>query len=356
MNRRAQGKKIGIGLLAGMALVLTAIVSGCGANKAAPVAKGDARISVSIVRPQKKSVRRELILNGTIRTENEVQVVAETQGKVLRVFSDTGSRVEQGEVLVQIDDELKQSSYATAQAAYDKSKADWNRAQDLFTQKVISDSDRQGVKLAYATAESQLLMARRDFENARVRAPQGGVITQRFVSVGSMLTTGAPVAHIVDTDNLKMTVQVGERDVLKIRKGMSVDIDSDLYPGIVFSGRVSAISPQGDSALTFPVEIALKSDSRKPLYDGMSARAHVNLGERTILAIPRAALAGAYQTPQVYVARDGIARLVSIATGAEYDTDIEVLEGLDEADRIVTEGLNNLNDGASINVAEAVNQ
>ncbi len=355
MNRQGIAGRIGWGLLA---LAVTVAASGCGAGKdsAAPAPKAESKVSVAVAHPTKKNVQGALTLSGTIHAQNEVQVVAETQGKVVAVYTDTGKRVATGDVLVQIDDELKQATYRTAQASFDKSKSDWSRAQDLFAQKVISDSDREGIKLAFANAESQLLMARRDLENARVRAPLSGVVTQRFVTVGSMLGGGAPVVHIVDTENLKMTIRVGERDILKIQKGMAVDIDSDLYPGVVFSGRVSAISPQGDSALTFPVEIVLKGNAGKPLYDGMSARAHVNLGSRSIIAIPRASLSGDYQKPQVYVAKDGIARLTDIVTAGEFGTDIEVLKGLEESDLVVTGGQNNLSDGASVLVTEGDKQ
>lgn len=353
MDQRKRSMGNWAGRTALVALALTAVVSGCAANKgAASAAKESDKVvvPVSVANPQKKTVQGELSFNGTLHAENEVRVVAETQGKVVKVFVDTGSRVSKGDSLVQIDDELKQSAYTTAQAAYDKSKSDWDRAQDLFAQKVISDSDRQGAKLAFANAESQLLQARRDFENAKVRAPLGGVVTQRFVSVGSMLAGGAPVANIVDADDLKMTIQVGERDVLKIRAGQLVKIDSDLYPDAPFTGRVSAVSPKGDSALTFPVEIALKNDRAKPLYDGMSGKARIGLGSKSILAIPRASLVGD-QSAQVYVVEGGLAKLRSISVGGEYGTDVEVLKGLTESDQVVVDGLNNLSDGASVTVS-----
>jgi membrane fusion protein, multidrug efflux system len=355
MNRRKKGMKIGMGLLAGMALALTAMATGCGASKTAAVTttKSDVKISVSTTHPQKKSVQGELVLNGTIHAENEVQVVSETQGKVTQVFVQVGSHVAKGDILAQIDDDLKKAALDSAQAAFDKSKADWDRAQDLYAQKVISDQDRQGLKLQFANTSSQLKNAKRDLENTKVTAPQDGVVTQKSVSVGSMLSPGAPVAYLVDTANLKLTVQIGEKEILKIKEGMKVSIDSDLYPGVRFSGTVSGISPKGDSALTFPVEIALKSDPRKPLYDGMSAKAHINLGQRMILAIPRVSLVGSYQKPQVYLVENGVAKLVSIVAGGEYGTDFEALDGLSPNDDVVTDGQNNLFDGALVSIVKA---
>jgi membrane fusion protein, multidrug efflux system len=322
---------------------------GAGADKS----KG-AAIAVALSKPQAKTVQGELVLNGILHAEDEVQVVAETQGKVTGVFVQVGSRVAKGDLLAQIDDELKKASFDTAQAAFDKSKADWARAQDLYAQKVITDVDRQGLKLAFASANAQFVMAKRDLENARVTAPQAGVVTKTSVSVGSILGPGASVAYIVDAANLKMTVQVGEREVLKIKAGMKVEVDSDLYPGSSFQGTVSGVSPKGDSALSFPVEIRLATDPRRPLYDGMSAKARIDLGSRTILAIPRSSLVGSYQKPQAYLARGGSAKLVDITVGGEYGTDLEVLGGLSASDDVVVDGQNNLYDGAPVAVVGAV--
>lgn len=336
---------------------LAIAVTGCAESHAETPKNAIARqagsgISVIAAHPERKTVRGTLAVSGSIRAETEVSVVAETQGKAVAVYATAGKRVEKNDVLAQIDDELKASALKTAQAMYDKSKSDWTKAQDLFTQKVISDSDLQGAKLAFANADSQLLAAKKDYENAKVRAPIAGIVSEKNVTVGSMLAPGSPVATIVDIDDLKMTVQVGERDILKIRKGMSAEITTDFYPGEVFKGTVSSVSPKGDAALTFPVEIALKSDAQKPLYDGMSATASVNLESKSILALPRAALVGERQSPQVYVVEKGKAKTVSVLTGGEYGTSIEILKGLDETDLIVTEGQNNLSDGAAVTVVE----
>jgi membrane fusion protein, multidrug efflux system len=345
--------------LAALFLGVGVLLASCSAAKkpvpgpeaaAAMDAERGSRVSVSVLNPQSKAVQGHLVLNGTIRADNEVQVLAETGGKVVKVYVDTGARVSKGDVLVQIDDELKQAAFETAQAAFEKSQSDWKRAQGLYAQKVISDVELQGTRLAFISAKSQLITSRKDLDHAKVVAPIAGVVTQKLVNEGTVLSVNSAVAHIVDTQDLKLVLQVGERDVLKIRKGMPVQIDSDLYPGSTFPGRVSAISPKGDAAMTFPVEIKLTSDARKPLYDGMSARAHVDLGERTIVALPRTSLVNSYQKPQVFVIRGGVARLVDVVIGGEYGTEVDVISGLTAADQVVTSGQNNLIDGQGVDV------
>jgi len=332
-----------------------ALATSCSARKSpeaeAPADKApEQRVSVAVTEPKGKTVEGLLSLNGTIHSENVLTVVSETQGKVVRVYAQTGARVSKGDVLVQIDDELKQAAYATAQASFDKSKADWIRAQELYTQKVIADADLAAAKLAYASAESQLKVCRRDLENAKVRTALSGVVSARFVNEGTVLGSGKEVAEIVDTQNFKLVVNIGERDVMKVRNGMQVKIETDTYPDAVIAGTVSAISPKGDTALSFPVEIKIKADPKRPLFDGMSASVGINLGKRNILALPRASLVSSYQNPQVFVVRDGAAYLVNVTVGGEYGTDFELISGLKPGDQVVVSGQNNLNDGQLVEI------
>jgi len=342
--------------MAALAMAGSSLMLGCTGRAGAAPARGDAAaenataVAVAAERPQMKTVQGRLALNGTIRADSEVQVIAETEGRVVKVYFQNGDRVNKDDPLVLIDDELKKAAFETAQASFDKSSADWKRAQDLFAQKVISEAELQGVKLGYASAKFQLTSSRRDLENARVKAPISGVVTQKLVNEGAVLSRNAAVAHIVDAQHLKICVQVGERDVLKIKERMGVTIESDLYPGVTFQGRVTAICPKGDSSLTFPVEIAFTSDPRAPLYDGMSAKISIELGTRSILALPRTSLVNSYQKPQVFVVRQGKATLVDIVGGSEYGTDLEVLGGLAPEDLVVTSGQNNLSEGQRVDV------
>ncbi|HNY18404.1 MAG TPA: hypothetical protein PKL75_13230, partial [Treponemataceae bacterium] len=110
------------------------------------------------------------------------------------------------------------------------------------------------------------------------------------------------------------------------------------------------VSPKGDASLSFPVEIKIKSTAKRPLYDGMSAHVGINLGKRSIVAIPRASLVGSFQKPEVYVVREGVAHLAEVTVGGEYGTDLELLTGLSNDDQVVVNGQNNLADGMAVDV------
>jgi len=333
------------------ALALVAVVS-CAAPKTEtkPLSTEGVKVTVGVSKPQWKTELGVLSINGEIHAKDVVQVLSETQGKVLKVRVDVGSPVAPGDVLVEVEDDVRLANLESAQASFDKTKADWDRAQQLFAQNVISETDRQGIHLTFVNAQAQLVSARRDYENTKIRAPIGGLVTERSVSVGTMVTPGTAVARVIDITRLKLQVPIGENDVLRIKKGQAVAIEANQYPGQPFSGTVFAISPESSSARTFPVEIDLKNDPGKPLYDGMLGTAKIDLGKRSVFTIPRVAVVGSVQKPQVFVIQNGTAHLKDLVVGSEFGTDIEVVNGLGETEQVVTSGQNNLDEGSEVTI------
>jgi RND family efflux transporter MFP subunit len=308
------------------------------------------KVTVTVSQPQWTTKDEVLTVSGEIHAKDEVQVVAETTGKVTVVNVDAGSRVTKGDILAQMEDEVKQANLVSSQVNYDKAKSDWDKAQQLFAEKVISDSDLQTNRLALANATAQLTTVRKDFEDTKVRSPLTGIVTEKNVSVGVMLSPGLPVARVIDISQLKLVVSIAENSILKLRKGQPVSIEATPYPGKVFSGSVFAISPKSSSSLIFPVEIDMKNDSETPLYDGMLATAKISLGKRSLWSIPRVCIVGSLQKPQVFVIETGKARLKNILVGSDFGTDIEVIQGLDKSDQVVVNGQNNLDDGSAVEI------
>jgi len=354
MIQKKEGRRRWLLSTLGGTALLAVVACGAPQPEAKPKTTEGVRVTVTVARPQWKAEQGVLSINGEIHAKDVVQVVSETQGKVVHVNVDVGVTVAKGDVLAEVDDEVKSANLASAQASFDKTKADWDRAQQLFTQSVISETDRQGVHLAFVNAQAQLVSARREYENTKIRAPLAGVVTEKSVSVGTMVSPGTSVARVIDITRLKLLVPLGENDVLRIKKGQPVAIEANQYPGQPFTGTVFSISPESSSALTFPVEIDLKNDPGKPLYDGMLGTAKIDLGKRTVFTIPRAAVVGSVQKPQVFVVQNGVAHGKDVVVGGEFGTDIEVVSGLAESDQVVTSGQNNLDEGAEVAVVPGV--
>lgn len=309
---------------------------------------------VTVQKAEKKDLSTSFSLTGTIVANNDVNILSETSGRVLKIFFDAGDYKPAGAVLAQVDDELKSAALTSAEANYEKSKKDFERIQNLFQQKSATEAQLDAAKLGYATAESQFIVARRQFEDTKIKTPIAGYITMRNIDVGSMVQ-GAPqptlIANMVDISKLKVKLNVSEIYAFAIKKGDAVNITTDVYPGVTFTGRIESISSKSDEAHTFPVEITLANQSAHPLKAGIFARVDFNVSKQAnYIVIPREAVVGSVKVPQVFVVENGIVKLRNITVGGEAGTLVQVLNGLNEGETVVVNGQNNLVDNLKVEI------
>jgi len=308
-----------------------------------------ADVPVSVVTARKQNLASSISLVGTINANNDVNVISETQGAVRQVFSSVGKSVAPGTVLVQVEDDIPKSSLATAEINYQKSKRDFERSETLFQENSISSAQLDAVRLAMKAAENQLEIARRQLQNTSIRSPIAGTVNTRFVDVGTMVQPGTPVANIVDIRTLKVKVNVSEREAFQLKPGDVVEVTTDVYPGRKFQAHVDNIALKADEAHTYPVEIKLGNSAAAPLKAGMFCRiAFTSTRATEAMAIPRMSLVGSVRNAAVFVVRGKIALMQPIVVGKQTNEYLEVLNGLNEGDTVVTSGQNNLVDSARV--------
>lgn len=307
------------------------------------------KVNVSVVPAAATTIKDGLVIVGTVQANNDITVLSETQGRTIRVFVKTGDRVSAGSPIAQVDDELKQAAFTTAKVNYEKAKKDLQRVESLYKEKNLSESDLENARLAASAAEAQYIVAKRTLSDTKITAPISGIITDRFINTGSMVAPGTPIAGIVDISTLKVKVNLPESDVFKIRAGESVNLFTDVYPGVQFSGKIETISSKADNAHTYPVEIRLSNSGKNPLKAGMFARVEFfSVGNRTALSVPRTSIISSIRNPQVYVVENNTAKLRDIVVGKQSGNMVEVLSGLKEGESVVVNGQNNLSDNVKV--------
>ncbi len=335
-------------------IILCAVLSllpGCGKKEDIRESSMGTDVPVSVATVKRQKLESSLSLVGNINASADVNVIAETQGTVTRVFVKVGSPVRPGTVLVQVDDEIPRSTQAAAEINHQKAQRDYERAEELYTQNSISTSQLDATRLAMKAAENQLDIARRQLENTRIKSPIGGTVNARYVDLGTMVQQGKAVANVVDINTLKVRVNVSEREAFQVKPADKVDITTDVYPGVVFSGTIDNIASKSDEAHTYPIEIVVENSTRHPLKAGLFARiAFKSIAPIESLAIPRMALIGSIKDAQVFVVRGSVAILHPVVIGRQSTDLYEVASGLAEGDTVVVSGQNNLVDQARIQV------
>jgi len=307
--------------------------------------------SVSVITASKQNVTERFTSIGTVSAINDVAIISETQGRVVKVYAEVGEYKKAGSVLIEVDSELKEAAYKAAKVSYEKAKNDLARFEELYKEKSISDSQMEQARWAFQTSEAQYVVARRQLSDTKITTPISGIVTARNVNIGSFVQ-GAPqstlVANVVDISKLKVKLNVAEKDVFRLKSGNKVDVTTDIFPNTVFTGVISTISPKGDEAHTYPVEIVM-DNSKQQLKAGMFAHITFNPQASTnALVIPREAVVGSMKNAKIYVVKNNVANLRSITTGKSFGTSVEVLQGLNEGESVVVNGQNNLKDNANV--------
>jgi RND family efflux transporter MFP subunit len=185
-----------------------------------------------------------------------------------------------------------------------------------------------------------------------VKAPISGTVNKRMIEKGSFLAPGAPIAEITDISSLKMIVKVAETEILKIKEGQKVKIQTEVHPNLDYAGIVKNISVKADNSKRYEVEIALANNAQNPLKAGMFGTAYFDFGASgKALMIPRKAIIGSLRDAKVYIAQtNNTAQLRTIKVGMVKGDKIEVIEGIAEGENIIITGQINLQDGAKISV------
>ncbi len=297
-----------------------------------------------------------LSLIGTVIGNNDVNVTAEVTGRVTKCLIKVGQHVNAGDLLFQIDDEVRLAQLKTAEANFDKAQKDSARTRFLVSEKSMSAAQWDQIDLQYKLAEQQLVLARRAYNDTRIKAPISGVVTARMIDVGAMVNNvqnGTIVCNIVDISKVKVKLQVAERDVVVLKEGDVVDVNTEVFPGENFKGTITSIGAKGDEAHTYPVEVTITNNSKNQLRPGMFARVAFNHEQLSAsLVIPREAIVGSVRDAHVYVVESGVAHLRAVVLGEDNNGKIRVVSGLKSGESVVVVGQNTIADGASVSVAQ----
>jgi len=308
-------------------------------------------VSVNVADVKRMAADRTLSLVGTLATDNQLNIAAETEGKLVSFNCETGQSKEKGAVIGVIDDKIKKLAVQSAKINADKAQKDLNRIEKLYKGGTSSEQELDNARTAYDNAKNQLEQAEKQLAYTKILAPISGVITQKLVEEGAYINKGNPVAYIVNISKLKVQLNVSESNVYYLKTGQGVKITTDVYPGVEFDGKISFISPKGDASHNYPVEVEIKNNSRHQLKAGTFVNVLIQVsGASNELYIPREALLGSVQDASVYVAQNDKVVIRKIVVGRQTNESLEVKSGLSEGEKVVTNGQVNLSDNKQIKI------
>lgn len=290
--------------------------------------------------------------NGNFEAKQQLDFPAENSGRVINVLVDEGDHVHKGQVLATIKGEQLSIMLQSAKASYDNAKADLQRYESAFATGGVTKQQVDNAKVALANAKAQYEQTRVNLGDTSVKSSINGIVNSRNIEPGSVVSPGTVLFELVDVSSLKLKVNVPESQVATLKLGTTVKVTASVYPDKEFSGKVTFIAPKGDTSLNFPVEITIANNPNNELKAGMYGSVVFGTASKQpeVLSIPRTAFVGGVGNNQVFVVKDGAAKLTKVVAGRIFGDTVEVLNGLTAGEVVVTSGQINLTDGSKVEV------
>lgn len=356
-------KYMAISLFA-ICLPILLINSGCGKKEDGK--KTAERVINVITQPaEKKSLRPYVEAVGTLIPYEEVTISSEVDGRVTNVSSDEGSVVSKGALLATIDDTdytlaVKQSEAALRQAEVSlaNTKNEHTRKSALNKEGLITkeEFDVISTRLSLAEAEVEKVktlvdISKQRLSKTRIYSPIAGVVKEKKVSSGDNARNGTNLFTIIQTNPLKLTFTVSERDAGKLQTGQDISFKVDSFNDRKFNGRLSLIYPNlDDKARTLRAEAVVQNPGGV-LKPGLFVRVTQYTGQlKGAIVVPVTALLYEADQVKVFTVEGDISKEKIVKTGIRHEDLMEVVEGLKQGENVVLVGQQNLSEGIKVRV------
>lgn len=307
---------------------------------------------VSVTQPQYQPVRDEVRVVATLQAPDSVAVTTEVSGRVVVLNLQPGQRVEQGDLLVRLDDRQARADLQVIEAQLADARRQLDRALRLRSNNSISQSQVDELRTALDVAIAQREAARVRLNNHRIEAPFAGVVGLSDVTQGAYLQSGTSLATLDATDQMELHFSVPERFIGKVRVGQTVLSQSPAFPGEIFEGELTELDSRiNELSRSLPVRATIDNRDGR-LRPGQFMSAALTLQQREGLVIPEQALLIRGDEKYVFVAEGEQARRLSVETGARMPGWVEIAGGLDTGARVIITGQDRLSSGNPIRVVE----
>ena len=293
---------------------------------------------------------------GTARANESVTITSKLTDVIGALEFDSGDTVAAGDVLATLADAEEAATLTEARATYQEAVRERDRFEELEARGVAPRQtvDELNSSLTRAQARVQSIEAR--LADRVVRAPFDGVIGLRNASPGMLVRPGDVIATLDDVSVIKVDFTVPEPYVAAMRAGSEIEASAAAYPGETFLGEVTNVDSRIDPVTRTAIIRAEIDNADRRLLPGMLMVVEVVRNARESLAAPELSLVLQGDQTFVYVVEQGETGLVvrrrDVKTAARSDGLVEITDGLEAGERVVSEGTHRLREGMPVMIPE----
>ncbi|WP_111641367.1 efflux RND transporter periplasmic adaptor subunit [Marinimicrobium alkaliphilum] len=336
-------------LLTGASLAL----SGC--NRTDDYDTGPERrgTAVAVMEMEPRDMSRRVMVSAPVEPRVHIRLASRTTGTVHRLHKEEGDRVEQGDVLAELDMSEQRAEMARAEAEEERARLDYERMVELRERRAVSLAEYQQALANLRVAESERDLWRTRVDFGRIVAPQDTVVTRRHIELGEAVQQHDTLFELAAIDELVVRPGLPEVDVAHLVPGQLASVRLDALPEQLFTGTVRRIFPAADTGSRLvTVEVALPGDAdARGVRPGYLARVQIDVDARAdVLALPTPSVGADDEGSYVYMVEDD--RLVrrSVTIGINRGGWTEITDGLQPGEVVLASNPIDMREGQQVRI------
>lgn len=286
---------------------------------------------VEATQPERGPAIDAVYATGTVEPEVWADVAAVVAGRVSEVLVQEGDAVTAGQPLVRLEESEARARVSELQARVSYTAAQLDRQKALSGQGFASREALAKAKSDHLQATAALNQSRQKLVDLTIPAPMTGIVLRRDIDPGEVVDKQKPILWIGQAQPLRITAEVDEEDIPRVRVGQPVAIKADAFPNQVFEGTVAQITPKGDP-ITKTFRVRVRVPESCPVLVGMTTEVNIiTQRQDNAMLVPATAVVDG----RVWVVEADQVQTKPVSVGIKGRTKVQVLDGLSGQERVV---------------------
>lgn len=295
-------------------------------------------LAVNAIVAKLSKLEDEVSLNGTLLANEQIELKAEAQGKIIVLNIVEGSAVRKGALLAKLNDADLQATLKRQKAQEVQLSNDERRKKALLAVNGISQQDYEQSKTSLDAIRADIQMTQAQIAKTEIRAPFDGIVGLRTVSLGAFVNQSSTIAKLIQTHPLKVEFNLPERYTMAVKKGQTISFSVE-GDNTAYKAKIYAIEPEIDPSTRAVKVRGLASNAKNILLPGAYIKVNIQLEGGNALLVPAEAIVPQLGSQNLYIVKGGKAMLTEVKTGYRTGTQVQIIEGIAQGDTVITTGL-----------------
>lgn len=307
-------------------------------------------VTVEVARAERRTLQQTIEAVGTTRALQSIDIVPETDGRLIDLSITPGTRVTKGDILARLDDTIQRADLAEAEAVLVEQQQTVERTRQLRQTNAVAQATEEEAIARLAEAEAEVERARRRLEDRTITAPFAGTVGLTNYDVGARVIEGQVLTRLDDLSQVEVEFSLPETVFAQVRPGQRLIASSAAFAGRVFGGTVDVVDSRIDPVSRAFRTRALIPNSDSTLPAGMFLSLTLVLSESDQITVPEEAIIFQAAETYVFVVEDGKATRRVVTSGQRKDGQIAITSGLERDEEVIIRGLQRVRDGSALKV------